>query len=105
MTYKGMVKHIVEREACKWLRTFVRNEHTFISADNVDIKIEDGTFKCQVTVYVTGIIPTPRYVVGGTVDEYGYVYCSIITDMYTKKMVWAWTEELRKTYNITEFTI
>lgn len=109
MTYKNMMKGVVERKAGNWFKQFIKTEGAFTVTDGVDFQMEDGTcyFKCKVTVYGTGSLVAPKYMVGGTVDETGRVYSSTIrTDMYVDdKMVWASSEAAREVYHITEFSI
>lgn len=113
MTYKKMVEGIVEREACKWLESFIKNDG-FTAGGTVTLTIDKGTcyFDCLVSVLGTGRIVTPVFSIGGTVDENGYVYNSVIKVPHTTKegltegkLVWAATEELRNIYGITEFEI
>jgi len=107
MTYKKMVEGIVERDCQKWVDGFLADkEKMFSLGEKTTLEIDKGTcfFHSEIKVYGAGNIIAPTYTVGGTVDEDGRVYKSIIKNM-SGKIVWAATKELRDMEGINEFQI
>lgn len=113
MTYKKMVEGMVEREATKWLESFIKKDGAFVTLGTVTLKMEKNTcyFDCLVSILGTGSLVSPVYMVAGTVGENGTVYNSVIykscyeNGKPVNKVVWGATQELRDVYKITSFEI
>lgn len=110
MTYKRVVKGLVDTYVSDWFEKFIITKNAFCFVNSVELEQEKDTirFICNIQVLgVTGIITT-KYAVYGYVSDLGAVVpCSIRTDMYEEDyFVWASTESSRNTLHITgEFAV
>lgn len=110
MTYKAIVKRMVENEATNWIEKLLEGngiKYGFVSAKDTtfehDKDLNMFMFETEIKVYTGGIIDT-YLTVGGTVDDSCGICTSVIWNN-NHKTIWMNTEEARKALSIEKFEI
>lgn len=110
MTYKNIVKGLVDTYVESWFKQFITTKDAFCFVNSVDLEQEKDCirFSCDLEVVGGKGIITRKYVVSGYVSELGAVVpCIIRTDMYEDDYyVWGSTKNVCDVYHITkDFTV
>ena len=111
MTYKAIVKYMVEREAVRWVEQLLFEAERWNLTTAVDTKFENArnidSIMWETTVeIVTGrmICETTKVIVGGTFDDVTGLCPSVIWNADKSKTLWG-GESLRESLGITEFKL
>ena len=111
MTYKAIVQKFVEDTAKEWLEKLLKSQGIPVNyLDVTDISLDNTSMKNTVLweMYV-GIdcnkLFNYKIIVGGTVDDFFGVCCSVIWDRSKEKRLWFNNPETRETFGITELKL
>ena len=102
MTYKKIVKSLVEQEVYNEVQKLVDTD-----SDYIFINVETPSFKNEGNMLIWECfvnISHKTFVIGGTVDPICGICVSCMRDE-NHKYVWFWVEETRRKFGITDFKI
>lgn len=107
MTYKSIVKHMVEQDARTWFeKVLIENgfNDTLVFIESSDFEQEKDTIYWSVKVDAHFKSTMRHFEIGGTVDDLCGICCSVIWD-HNHQVVWMNVKETRETLGIKELKI
>lgn len=110
MTYKAIVKGMIERKSQKWVESLLAKNHIEYKRTSVDCCELENSKKEDVIYWNTRIKivdPDYNYIfldVGGTADDICGICTSVIWNE-EHRIIWMHVKETRNQLNITEFKI
>lgn len=107
MTYKAIVKRMVENEATNWLEKVLKENdinYKYTITNDTIFENEKDTFLYKTEIEIRISVYTVSVVVGGTVDDTCGICTSVIWND-NHKILWMNTEEARKALGIEKFEI
>ena len=111
VTYKRIVKMLVEQEANAWLKKVLKEnkvEYLFLSTSDptmeIDKEIDSYLWEMKAEVYMDRYLKH-EVIVGGTVDDLCGVCCSVIWNNGKKDTIWMAVPKIREALEIKEFKL